>query len=150
MLDDPSDAEREILGAIPYQDNDVVLHTDSGLLPRSRRAWASWNYHVPAKERDRVVTTYFMNSLQSLETSETFCVTLNRSDEIDPEEIVSSGVMAHPVFMPGSVEAQRRHGEISGVRRTHYCGAYWANGFHEDGVKSALAACAWFGKGELA
>jgi predicted NAD/FAD-binding protein len=149
MLEDPSDTERELLAAIPYQDNDVVLHTDAALLPRSRRAWASWNYHIPVERQERAVLTYHMNTLQSIEAPEEFCVTLNRTDEIDPGRIVIEQTMAHPVYLPGSVEAQRRHGEISGVRRTHYCGAYWANGFHEDGVKSALAACAWFGKGQL-
>ena len=150
MLEDATNAEREILGAIPYQDNDVVLHTDARMLPRSRKAWASWNYHVAAEANDRVVTTYHMNSLQGLDAPEEFCVTLNRDEEIDTARVLRRQVMAHPVYLPGSVEAQRRRHEISGKRRTHYCGAYWANGFHEDGVNSALAACAWFGRGELA
>ena len=149
VLEDPSDAERELLAAIPYQENDVVLHTGAALLPRSRRAWASWNYHVPVEPRERAVLTYHMNTLQRIDAPENFCVTLNRTDEIDPDRIITRQTMAHPVYLPGSFEAQQRHGEISGVRRTHYCGAYWANGFHEDGVKSALAACDWFGKGQL-
>ena len=90
-----------------------------------------------------------MSSLQSIDAPETFCVTLNRKEKIDPARILREQTMAHPIYVPGSVEAQRRHREISGVRRTHYCGAYWANGFHEDGVNSALAVCAWFGKGQL-
>jgi predicted NAD/FAD-binding protein len=138
LLEDPSDAEVEILGAIPYQDNAVVLHTDSSLLPRSRRAWASWNYHILRTDSERVVTTYNMSKLQGIDAGETFCVTLNRTADIDPARVIRTQSMAHPMFTPGAIEAQKRHHEISGVRRTHYCGAYWRHGFHEDGVVSGL------------
>jgi len=147
MLADPSEREREILGAIPYRANDTVLHTDAGLLPINRRAWASWNYHFTNQDQDRPMVTYNMNILQSIEAPETFCVTLNRRDTIRPERIIDSYEYYHPLFTGEGLRAQKRHAEISGVNRTHYCGAYWGYGFHEDGVNSALAACRYFGKG---
>ena len=139
LLADPSAQEREILGALPYQENDVVLHTDTRLLPQRRLAWAAWNYHLPAQPRDRVAVTYNMNILQGLEAPETFCVTLNRGDAIDPARILYRTTYHHPVFTTAGVQAQARRAEISGVNRTWYCGAYWRNGFHEDGVDSGLA-----------
>jgi predicted NAD/FAD-binding protein len=144
LLEDPADAEREILGAIRYEQNDVVLHTDTRLLPRSPRARASWNYHLIDPQPDRTVTTYDMNSLQGLEAREIFCVTLNRTANVDPDKILRRFSMAHPVYTPATPDAQTRHDEISGRNRTHFCGAYWGNGFHEDGVNSALAVCAYF------
>ena len=142
MLADASAAEREILGAIPYQENEAVLHTDSALLPRRRRAWSSWNYHLLTDPPGRTTVTYHMNRLQSLEADREFCVTLNRSEAIAPERVIRTISYAHPVFSDRSTAAQQRHHEISGVNRTHYCGAYWGYGFHEDGVVSALRACA--------
>jgi len=147
LLADPTDAERDILGAIAYQENVTELHTDTSLLPRRRKVWAAWNYHIPAGSRDRVAVTYDMNILQSLDAPVEFCVTLNRSESINAEKKIRSIVYAHPIYTPAAVEAQQRHAEISGVNRTHYCGAYWGNGFHEDGVNSALAVCRFFGKG---
>ena len=140
MLADPSDRERELLGSIPYQRNEAVLHTDRSLLPRRRAAWASWNYHLLGEETDRTALTYWMNNLQRLPTETPICVTLNRTEAIDPEKVVAKVDYSHPVFTPGGVAAQARHGEISGVNRTHYCGAWWGWGFHEDGVVSALRA----------
>jgi predicted NAD/FAD-binding protein len=142
MLGDASAAEREILGAIPYQANEAVLHTDKALLPRRRRAWSSWNYHLLAEPPGRTTVTYHMNRLQSLRASDEYCVTLNRTDAIAPERVIRTISYSHPVFNTRSTTAQKRHHEISGVRRTHYCGAYWGWGFHEDGVVSALRACA--------
>jgi predicted NAD/FAD-binding protein len=140
MLADPSDAEREVLGAMLYQDNDAVLHTDASLLPRTRRAWASWNYLIPERREDKVVVTYDMNALQGIEGSpETFCVSLNAGDRIDPERILYRTTYAHPLYTAASVAAQARVDEVSGPRNTYYCGAYWRYGFHEDGVVSALA-----------
>ena len=139
LLADATDPEREILGAIPYQENEAVLHTDIRLLPRRRRAWAAWNYHLPTQPQARVAVTYDMNILQSLDTAETFCVTLNRSAAIDPARILYRTTYHHPVFTEASVAAQARRAEISGVNRTGYCGAYWSYGFHEDGVNSGLA-----------
>jgi len=140
MLDDPTALEREILGAIPYQRNDAVLHTDSSVLPRSRRAWAAWNYHIPDGQRSRVALTYNMNILQGLRLAEPICVTLNHADAIDPQKIIRRMSYDHPLYTTAGVAAQARHGEINGVNRTYYVGAYWGNGFHEDGVVSALRA----------
>lgn len=149
MLADPSDAEHDILSVIPYQLNEVVLHTDRSLLPRRRRAWACWNYHIGnADKADGLpAVTYNMNMLQSLaDAPETFCVTLNRTQRINPAKILGRFNYSHPCYTTASVAAQARHAEISGVRRTHYCGAYWGYGFHEDGIRSALAAVRYFGK----
>lgn len=144
LLADPSPQERSVLGALPYQGNEAVLHTDTSLLPRNRRAWAAWNYHVDSRQPDRVALTYNMNILQGLKSRHTFCVTLNATQQIDPTKILKRLHYAHPLFTPEGVGAQARHGEISGVRRTHYCGAYWRYGFHEDGVVSALEALKQF------
>jgi predicted NAD/FAD-binding protein len=137
LLADPSERERELLGAIPYQPNEAVLHTDHSLLPRRRRAWASWNFHLDAGAPRRCTVTYHMNRLQSLRADREFCVTLNRTAAIDPEQIIRTTQYSHPVYTPAGVAAQARHNEISGRNRTHYCGAYWGWGFHEDGVTSA-------------
>lgn len=141
MLGDASDAETDILAAIPYQDNDVVLHTDTRLLPKRPQAWASWNYFIPQTPQDRVSVTYNMNILQNFSSATTFCLTLNRSQDIDPAKIIRRFNYAHPTFTLAGMAAQQRHGEISNQRRSHYCGAYWFNGFHEDGVQSALRVC---------
>ena len=133
-------AEHEILGAIPYQENHVVLHTDRNLMPRCKRAWAAWNYHVPAQAGERVAVTYNMNILQGLHSREPLLVTLNHTQGIAPDKIVKRLTYHHPLYTAAGAAAQRRHHEISGVNRTAYCGAYWRNGFHEDGVVSALAA----------
>ena len=137
LLADPSERERELLGAIPYQHNEAVLHTDRSLLPRRRRAWASWNFHLGVGTPGRCTVTYHMNRLQSLCADREFCVTLNRTAAIDPDQIIQTVQYAHPVYTPAGVAAQARHHEISGRNRTHYCGAYWGWGFHEDGVNSA-------------
>lgn len=138
MLRDPSDREHEILGAFPYQPNEAVLHTDRSLLPRRRRAWASWNYHLLDGPTGRPTVTYHMNRLQALAADREFCVTLNRSEAIDPERVIRTIQYAHPVYTTAGAASQRRHAEISGRRRTHFCGAYWGWGFHEDGVSSAV------------
>jgi uncharacterized protein len=142
LLADPSPAEAEILGAFPYQPNEAVLHTDRSLLPRRRAAWAAWNYHLPPRPRGRCAVTYYMNHLQSLDADRPFCVTLNRTAAIDPEQVIRVIPYAHPVFTREAMAAQERHAEISGLDRTHYCGAYWRWGFHEDGVASAHEAVA--------
>jgi uncharacterized protein len=145
MLGDPTVAEREILGAIPYQSNDVVLHTDESVMPRRRRAWGSWNFHLSDAPRGRPAITYDMNRLQGLDADRRFLVTLNRSDAIDRNKVVHSTAYAHPIYTVEGVRAQERWEEISGRNRTHYCGAYWGWGFHEDGVVSALRACELLG-----
>jgi len=145
LLEAPSALERKLLGSIRYQANEVTLHTDTALLPRSRRAWASWNYRVPRAPRDRVLVTYDMTRLQSLPTRERFLVTLNGDHRIEPWRVLRRFVYHHPIFDGDAIAAQKLHAQISGHARTHYCGAYWGYGFHEDGVRSALAACAPFG-----
>jgi predicted NAD/FAD-binding protein len=147
LLADPSDVERELLGAIPYQRNDTVLHTDSRLLPSIPKARASWNCLLPHKQQDSVVLTYWMNLLQDIKAPVDFCVTLNSPEAINPASVIRRLIYHHPVFSTAAFEAQKRRDEISGVNRTSYCGAYWSWGFHEDGVKSALAVCRQFGKG---
>jgi predicted NAD/FAD-binding protein len=144
MIEKPSAAETEVLSAIPYQKNEAVLHTDTALLPERRLAWAAWNYHILKENRDRVALTYNMNILQGIDAPVTFNVTLNNSDSIDPSRIIKRVEYEHPVFTPDSVAAQQRHGEINGTDNTWYCGAYWRNGFHEDGVVSALDAVTHF------
>jgi uncharacterized protein len=139
LLTDPSEAEQQILSAIPYLESEVVLHTDEKLLPKTRRARAAWNYLLGADPTGNGLPTltYNMNLLQRLSAPETFCVTLNRSGAIAPDQVLGRYRYSHPQFSRAAVAAQARHAEISGVRRSHYCGAYWGYGFHEDGVRSA-------------
>ena len=144
LLADATPLERQILGAIPYQENEAVLHTDTSMLPHARRAWAAWNYHVVRESSERVALTYNMNILQSLAARETFCVTLNHSERIAPAKIIKRLVYHHPLFTPAGVAAQQRQHEINGQQRTYFCGAYWRFGFHEDGVVSALDAVEHF------
>lgn len=141
LLGDPSCQEREILGAIRYQPNVATLHTDTSLLPRRRRAWASWNAHLPAEPVARPTVTYWMNCLQRLRSRRQFCVTLNREREIDPATVLGQWSYSHPQYDTAAVAAQRRRSQIQGRNRTWYCGAYWGYGFHEDGVASALDVC---------
>jgi predicted NAD/FAD-binding protein len=141
LLTDASTLEREVLGAIRYRGNDAVLHTDERLLPRCRRAWASWNYRARAgADRAPPLVTYHMNTLQRLTAPVELCVTLNDGGRVAPERVLGRYRYDHPVFDAAAVAAQARHAEIDGVRGTYFCGAYWRNGFHEDGVVSALAA----------
>lgn len=146
MLEDPSPREVELLSAIPYQRNEAVLHTDRTLLPRRRAARAAWNFHLLREPKPLSTVTYYMNHLQRLHAEEDFCVTLNRGEAIAPEKIIRKIDYSHPVYTPAGVAAQAQRGSISGLHlRTHYCGAYWGWGFHEDGVQSALDACEPFG-----
>jgi predicted NAD/FAD-binding protein len=147
MLSDATAAEGQLLGAIPYVANEAVLHTDTRLLPRRRRAWASWNYHLLDEPRPVAAVTYHMNRLQSLSSETDFCVTLNRTEAIDPAHVIRKISYSHPVFTPAGIRAQARAGEISGANRTHFCGAYWGWGFHEDGVVSGLRVAKEFGAG---
>ena len=141
MLADPSRAERALLGSLPYQANETVLHTDRSLMPRRRRAWGSWNFHLAGASVGRTTVTYDMNRLQRLRAGRRYLVTLNRGEAIDPAQVIFRTSYAHPVYTLEGLRAQRRWAEISGHNRTHYCGAYWGWGFHEDGVVSALRAC---------
>ena len=146
MLDSPSKAETEILGAIQYQKNDALLHFDDSILPKRKKAWSSWNYLLDEDQNGAVALTYNMNILQSLNSSRTFCVSLNSGDHVDRAKIIKDLSYDHPLFTVASIEAQGRKNEISGKNNTFYCGAYWRNGFHEDGVMSALEVCKNFGE----
>jgi predicted NAD/FAD-binding protein len=146
ILDDPSDAEKDILGSIPYQKNKILLHTDSSVLPRRKLAWSSWNYQLDSDPNSPVILTYNMNILQTIEANKTFCVTLNDNDSVDKNRILKKITYHHPLFTVNAIEAQKRKSEINGVNNTYYCGAYWRNGFHEDGVVSALDVCSSFGE----
>ena len=151
MLANPSQPEREVLGAIPYQSNETVLHSDQRLLPRRRTARASWNFHLCDEPAGRTTITYDMSRLQSLGPGPRLLVTLNRTEAIDPSRVIRRFEYAHPVYTRPGVAAQGRWREISGQRRTHYCGAYWRWGFHEDGVWSALRVSeALGGRGPIA
>jgi len=148
LLDDPTPAERAVLGAIPYQENEAVLHTDARQLPARRRAWAAWNYHVPREPRARLAVTYDMNVLQGLDAVQRACVTLNPAGPIDPARVLARMTYHHPVFTPAGIAAQRRRAELD-EPRTWFCGAYWGYGFHEDGVRSALDVTRDFGAGDI-
>lgn len=139
---------QDILSAIPYANNEVVLHTDTSILPKRKLAWASWNYLIKGQQGEQkqaASVTYNMNILQRLSSETTFCVTLNNTQDIDPAQILGKYNYAHPQFGPKMVKAQQRRKEICGQDGLHFCGAYWYNGFHEDGVRSALDVTKRFG-----
>ena len=143
LLKDATPAEREVLGAIHFQSNEAILHTDTSLMPKKRCAWAAWNYHIPRDSSRHVAVTYNMNILQGLEANKQYLVTLNNDRHIDPDKVIRTVQYEHPVFSRESVAAQRRQAEINDDR-TFFCGAYWRSGFHEDGVVSALNALGHF------
>ncbi len=147
MLEDPSLEEREILGAMPFLANEAVLHTDTRLLPRRRAAWSSWNYFVPRAEGSHPLVTYHLNRLHRFRARQEFCVTLNPGDRVAPERVLARIPYAHPGYSARGVVAQQRHHEISGKRGTHYAGAYWGHGFHEDGARSAMTVARMMGCG---
>jgi predicted NAD/FAD-binding protein len=138
LLGKPTRAETSVLGAFRYQRNRTTLHTDRTLLPHRRRAWASWNYRRVAADQHVPTLTYYANRLQTLRSATDYCITLNADDAIDPAHIIASFDYMHPVFDSGALHAQRRRGEIDGHLNTHYAGAHWAYGFHEDAVQSAV------------
>jgi predicted NAD/FAD-binding protein len=144
MLEAPSAAEVEVLRAFPYAANEVILHTDQSLLPRTPLARAAWNYHLLADPQEPVAVTYDMNVLQSLDAPVRFLLTLNHRRAIDERRILRTFSYDHPVYSPQAVAAQARHREVDGAQRSYFCGAYWRCGFHEDGVASAQAALAHF------
>ncbi|WP_454863971.1 NAD(P)/FAD-dependent oxidoreductase [Pseudomonas hormoni] len=146
LLAKPSEAERSILGALPYADNEVVLHTDTRLLPSRKRAWASWNYRLGGAGHTLAAVTYDMNILQGIQSDTTFCVSLNQSAGISPSMVLGRFTYAHPQYSLAAVAAQARWEELNGAQHSFYCGAYWANGFHEDGVVSALRVARSFGE----
>ena len=145
LLQDASVQEQTILGAMPYQANEVWLHTDVNCLPTRRKAWASWNYQLDTDEQARPLVSYNMNILQGLDSPSPFCVSLNPAGKVDASQVLRRFVYDHPVFNLASIQAQKARAEICGQRHTHFCGAYWYNGFHEDGVRSALDVAQRFG-----
>ena len=146
LLEEPTEKEKEILDLLPYQRNEAVLHFDDSILPKRKLAWSSWNYLLDQNKEDPVALTYNMNILQNLNSSKTFCVTLNSLGSIDKNKIIKNLSYEHPLFTIEGINAQKRKREISGHNNTYYCGAYWRNGFHEDGVVSALDVCSQFGE----
>lgn len=147
ILADPTSNEADLLSQFPYSENEAVLHTDTSVLPRRPRVWSAWNYRISTNPEARPEVTYCMNILQHIESKDTFCVTLNPSEPIDASRVISRHHYSHPVFTVRRAAAQSRHGELIRSVRTSYCGAYWGNGFHEDGVNSALKVCRAFGIG---
>lgn len=140
LLTDPTAEEYALLSTIPYQANTATIHTDTSILPKRRSAWGAWNYRIGATTHRAAVVTYNMNILQSLDAPETFCVTLNDESSIDPARILGRSIYMHPVFTTEGIAARQQRDRISGPNRTHYAGAYWGNGFHEDGVASGEIA----------
>ena len=146
LIKSPTQDEKNVLKAIPYKDNEVILHFDERFMPRRKLAWAAWNYHVTEDSSSPVSLTYNMNILQNLKTNVPVLVTLNPQEKIDKHKIIKKLSYAHPQYSLKSIEAQSKHHLISGVNRTSFAGAYWGNGFHEDGVKSAIDAIEQFNK----
>tara|TARA_B100001250_G_scaffold98627_1_gene82781 strand:+ start:1846 stop:3096 length:1251 start_codon:yes stop_codon:yes gene_type:complete len=146
LLHQPTKDEEEILGSILYQSNDAILHFDDAILPKRKTAWSSWNYLLDQDQSKPVALTYNMNILQGIVSSKTFCVTLNTQDLIKSEKVIKYLNYEHPLFTLSSIKAQEQKSKISGKNNTYYCGAYWHNGFHEDGVVSALDVCSHFGE----
>jgi predicted NAD/FAD-binding protein len=149
IIASPSSNQKEILGDMSYAKNEVVLHTDHSVLPARKLAWASWNYLIKGYQGESqapAVLTYNMNILQNIQSDTTFCVTLNNTKDINPAKVLGTYHYAHPQFNNQTIVAQSRWAEISGKQGMHFCGAYWFNGFHEDGVRSALDVCNSFGE----
>lgn len=146
LLSEPSGAERQVLGELKYQMNDVVLHTDKRLMPTRKAAWASWNFLASRPDDEALpCVTYSMNILQGIESRKPLLVSLNAGDKISEANVIQRFKYAHPIYTSDTVKAQQRRAEICGIDKIHYCGAYWYNGFHEDGVRSALDVCQRFG-----
>ena len=144
LISDPSTQEKEVLSSIPYSKNEVTLHTDESIMPNNKLTWAAWNYNIDSTNDMPIALTYNMNILQNLKTQQTILVTLNDNGNINPEKVLKKINYDHPLFSLKSVEAQKNYGIISGVNRTGYAGAYWGNGFHEDGISSAYKAIKFF------
>jgi predicted NAD/FAD-binding protein len=140
LLSDKTPDEQSILSAIPFQENNIYLHHDDTLMPKRKLAWAAWNYHVTTPTASQVAVTYNMNILQNLQSVTPLLVTLNHIQNINPAKVIKRIRYMHPIYTLAGAAAQAKHAEISGKNRTGYAGAYWGNGFHEDGVVSALAA----------
>ncbi|MGB0936111.1 MAG: NAD(P)/FAD-dependent oxidoreductase [Colwellia sp.] len=138
LISDASADEKSVLSSMPYSENNVILHTDEKLLPHRKNAWASWNYQLSADRDKAASVTYNMNILQGLKSDTTFCVTLNQKSDIEPSKILQEFTYHHPIFSEKSIKAQKQRQLICGLNNTHFAGAYWYSGFHEDGVRSAV------------
>jgi predicted NAD/FAD-binding protein len=138
LLADPTDCEREVFSRFATTTNVAFLHTDASLLPVRPRAQASWNYLLAGDLDAPPTVTYDLNRLQGFDTPDRYCVTLNPTVAIDERRILGRYVYQHPLYTREAIGAQARWAEVSGVNSTHYCGAYWGYGFHEDGLNSAL------------
>lgn len=145
LLANPTQTEREVLQQFPYEPNEAVLHTDTSVLPRRQATWSSWNYRVREGAESKATLTYDMNILQGIKSETRFCVTLNDSSHISPDCILGRYQYSHPIFTTGRSQAQQRHVDLIRNHRTSFCGAYWGNGFHEDGVCSGLAVAKAYG-----
>ena len=145
MIQDASELEKSVMSGFSYGPNIALLHTDTSILPKRKLGHASWNYYIPEQMRDRVAVTYHMNILQGIKSPETFLVSLNMENYIDPKKVIKEIHYMHPIYTIDAMNSQQRWDQISGKNRIHYCGAYWGNGFHEDGVKSAIKVAAHFG-----
>lgn len=144
LVDGIDDDERQALNTFPYVSNQVSLHTDESVLPKNKKAWASWNYRIRKHAGYSGRVTYNMNRLQGIESEKTFCVSLNQSDGIDPNQVIYKTYYRHPAFRHGRQVVQGAHSEFIRRRGISYCGAYWGYGFHEDGARSALTVCQAF------
>lgn len=147
LLEDPSDEERRLLGAFRTTENETVLHTDERFLPRRVSARGSWNYQLPdcGAPATRPTITYYLNRLQRLDEEQHFCVTLNRTEEIDPERVIRRISYRHPLVTLESMRAQPELPRLNGPRHTAFAGAWQGFCFHEDGLRSGLAAAGAFG-----
>lgn len=138
LLENPTFEETSALNNIPYIENQVVLHTDHSILPKNPKLWAAWNYRHTSNAVHKPTVTYNLNILHALNTRLTYCISLNQTEIIDPEKIIDTFVYAHPKYTPQMLDAQKDFGKISGLENVYFCGAYWGQGFHEDGMNSAL------------
>jgi len=140
LLDEPTSSEREVLGAIKYQRNEICLHWDVALLPKKKKAWASWNVIRNEISKVQCTVSYYMNLLQSLPTERPVIVSLNMSEQVDTKKVWKYLEYEHPVYTQKTIDAQNRRPELQGKMSSYYCGAYWGWGFHEDGARSGLEA----------
>jgi uncharacterized protein len=131
---------------LAYAHNEVLLHTDTRLLPQRQKAWASWNYRLGGPPQAPAALTYNMNILQGFDAPVTFCVSLNQGESVDPAKVLARFDYAHPQYSLAGIAAQARQNDLQGQQHSYFCGAYWANGFHEDGVVSALTVAEHFGE----
>ncbi|MEQ1730155.1 MAG: FAD-dependent oxidoreductase, partial [Vicinamibacterales bacterium] len=145
LLDDATETERDVFSNFRTTTNEAWLHTDESVLPVREAARASWNYRLHDDTDLAPTVTYDLNRLQRLATKEQFCLTLNPQGDIDDKMVIRRMSYEHPLYDLAAIGAQERWAEVSGTHRTHYCGAYWFYGFHEDGLRSALRVASALG-----